>query len=186
MNEENIYIIVGGSGSGKTTLVENLLKTDLGLEKIITHTTRAPRVSEIDGQDYKFMTESEFQDLIVNDELIEYSNAYGNWYGTAKKDFKSSIKAKILILDAQGAINIKKHYPSAHLIYMPTDKAVLYQRLMQRGDTQDLAQRIALIDQELIKLDKIDKYIVKNNDFSEIFAEVYKYIKKSKKSVDII
>jgi guanylate kinase len=186
MNEENIYIIVGGSGSGKTTLVENLIKTDLGLEKIITYTTRAPRANEIDSRDYMFVTESQFKELITKNHLIEYSNAYGNWYGTAKKDFDFSNKAKIIILDAQGAINIKKHYPSAHLIYMPTDKAVLYQRLMQRGDTQDLAERIALIDQELLKLDKIDKYIVKNNDFSEIFAEVYKYIKKSKKNVDII
>ena len=186
MNDENIYIIVGGSGSGKTTLVENLLKTDLGLDKIITHTTRAPRANEINGHDYIFITESEFKELIVKDELIEYSNAYGNWYGTAKKDFNASKKPRVLILDAQGAINIKKFYSSVYIICMPTSKEVLHQRLLQRGDTKDCAERIALIDQELCKLGKIDKYLVKSNDFCKIFEEVYEYIKKSKKNVDII
>jgi guanylate kinase len=181
MNDKNIYIIVGGSGSGKTTLVENLIKTDLGLEKIITYTTRLPRSNEINGYDYLFIPESEFKELIAKNRLMEYSNVYGNWYGTAKKDFNSSINSKILILDAQGGINIKKFYPTAHLIYIPTDKAVLYQRLLQRADTQDVAERISLIDQEWLKLEKIDKYIVKNNDFCKIFAEVYEYIKNPKK-----
>ena len=186
MNDANIYIIVGGSGSGKTTLVENLLKSDLGLSKIITHTTRVPRSNEINGQDYIFITESEFKELITRDKLIEYSNAYGNWYGTSKKDFNDSSKSKILILDAQGAINIKKCCSNVYIIYIPTAKEVLHQRLVHRGDTKDFAERIALIDQEVLKLDKIDKYIVKNNDFCKIFEEVYEYIKKSKKNVDII
>lgn len=186
MDDAKIYIIVGGSGSGKTTLVENLLKSDLGLTRVLTHTTRKPRSTEVDKQDYVFISVAEFLKLVAVDYFIEYSNAYGNWYGTSKMAFSSTGKSKIIILDAEGAINIKKNYPNSHVIYIPTEKEVLQKRLSLRGDTEDLVQRIALMDQELQKISNIDKYTVKNKEFAEIFEEVYKYIKKSKKNVDII
>lgn len=186
MNDAKIYIIVGGSGSGKTTLVENLVKSDLGLTKVLTHTTRKPRSKELDNIDYIFITVPEFQKLMSVNYFLEYSNAYGNWYGTSKIAFNNKSQSKIIILDAQGAINLKKIYPSSYIIYIPTEKEVLQQRLSLRGDTEDSVERIALIDQEFQKLSNIDKYTVKNQDFAAIYEEVYKYIKKSKKNVDII
>ena len=186
MNPSNIYIIVGASGSGKSTLVQNLLKSDLCLARVITHTTRKPRINEKNNQDYIFISTQEFLGLRAENYFIESSNAYGNWYGTSKKAFNNTNQAQIIILDSDCAINIQNNYPNAYIIYIPTAKEMLSQRILQRGDTDNLELRMSIIDQELQKLENINKYIVQGTDFLAIFEEVYKYIKKSKKNVDII
>jgi len=126
----NIVVLSAPSGAGKTTIAYKLLEELKTLKRVITATTRPKRANEKDGIDYIFLSEQEFKSMIENNAFVEYANVYGYYYGTPIKSIKNLIEKgydALLVIDVQGAKNIKKLFPSSLLIFlMPPSLEELY------------------------------------------------------------
>lgn len=137
MNKQGMLIVISGfSGVGKGTAVKELVKKP-GYSLSISATTRAPREGEVDGREYFFKTKEEFLKLIENSGLIEYAQYVGNYYGTPRAFVEEELLAGhnvILEIEVDGALQIKKQYPNAILIFISAANATeLKDRLTQRG-----------------------------------------------------
>lgn len=112
LNSKPIFLVVSApSGGGKTTVCNRLLTSDLGLQRAITCTTRAPRPGEVDGKDYYFLTKDQFESRKAADEFLEWANVYGNFYGTLKSEIIRRLEAGqdvIVSVDVQGVASIAK------------------------------------------------------------------------------
>lgn len=112
LNSKPIFLVVSApSGGGKTTVCNRLLASDLGLQRAITCTTRAPRPGEVDGKDYYFLTKDQFESKKAADEFLEWANVYGNFYGTLKSEIIRRLELGqdvIVSVDVQGVASIAK------------------------------------------------------------------------------
>jgi len=162
-----MIVISGPSGVGKDSVLRALKKSGLPIYHVVTANTRAPRPDEKEGVDYFFVTREDFEKMIRDDELIEYSHVYDDYKGVPKAQIRKAIESGsdvILRLDVQGAEKIKKLYPEAILIFLtPADKEEWLQRLGGRRLSQekDFTTRIATVKDELVKARNFD-YIVVN------------------------
>lgn len=176
-----IVIISGPSGSGKTTVCK-LLEKDPYVQKSVSVTTRPPRHNEKNGEAYHFVSTREFENMIRNGELAEYTLYCGYYYGTPLSSLKESITKEVLYLleiDVQGALQIKKKFPEAISIFlMPPDRKTLQQRLTQRNtnEEQDKLLRLEIADKELKYKDKYD-YCVVNDDLKATLDTIRKILK---------
>ena len=112
-NQGVLAVISGFSGAGKGTLMRALLERYDNYALSISATTRAPREGEVDGREYFFKTREEFEQMIEHDELVEYAQYVGNYYGTPKEYVFSNLKAGkdvLLEIEIQGALKIKKKF----------------------------------------------------------------------------
>lgn len=134
----NLFVVAAPSGAGKSSLVKALLELDSKLTLSISHTTRAPRGQEQDGRDYWFVDEPTFRGMIAHGDFLEWAEVHGNLYGTSKAGLEQRMAAGedvILEIDYQGAMQIKKLFPRAVLIFiLPPSWAELRQRLQRRGE----------------------------------------------------
>ncbi len=161
-----LFIIAASSGAGKTTVVNALLKmpsmSDC-LKRIITYTSRAARSDEIDGIDYHFVTTQDFEQKIKEGFFLEWSKAYGNYYGVSSS-FLSDLKrgiACVAIVDQNGAKTLKARLPNSVAIWILTpDIGLLKQRLKARGKNSesDIMQRVFLAQQEQQEIEKSADY----------------------------
>lgn len=106
-----LLIISGPSGAGKGTLCKMLLKNDESFGFSCSVTTRAPREGEVEGVDYHFIDEAEFQRMVDSDELLEYATVHGNLYGTPRREVEEKLEKHqnvLLDIDSQGARNVMK------------------------------------------------------------------------------
>jgi guanylate kinase len=137
MNRGKIYVIAAPSGAGKSTLVNALCKLDSRVQLSISHTTRPKRMNEENGINYFFISISEFEAMIENNEFLEYAKVYDNYYGTninTIKNFLATGKDILLEIDWQGARQIRKLFHEAVLIFiLPPSLEVLEQRLRNRN-----------------------------------------------------
>lgn len=138
MNNEGILIVISGfSGVGKGTAMKRLLEKYDSYALSISATTRNPRAGEVDGREYFFKTVPQFEQMIAENQLIEHACYVGNYYGTPREYVESQMKAGksvILEIEIQGALNIKKQYPDAVLMFIvPPSAQVLRERLTGRG-----------------------------------------------------
>ncbi len=169
-----LIVISGPSGAGKSTLRSMLLKNHPELVYSVSYTTRKPRNGEINGVDYYFITKDKFEEMISQNEFLEYANVYGNYYGTSKKfvdEALSSGKPIILEVDVQGAESIIKLYPQCCSIFIrPSSIELLIERFVKRGteDLQDQKKRIEEIKKELVK-EKLFSYIVINDNLTDAY-----------------
>ena len=112
LNSKPIFLVVSApSGGGKTTVCNRQLASDLGLQRAITCTTRAPRPGEVDGKDYYFLTKDQFESRKAANEFLEWANVYGNFYGTLKSEIIRRLEAGqdvIVSVDVQGVASIAK------------------------------------------------------------------------------
>lgn len=125
-NQGVLAVISGFSGAGKGTLMRALLERYDNYALSISATTRAPREGEVDGREYFFKTREEFEQMIEHDELVEYAQYVGNYYGTPKEYVFSNLKAGkdvLLEIEIQGALKIKKKFPEAVLIFVTPPSA---------------------------------------------------------------
>src|SRR3989338_8392166 len=109
-----IFIVSGPSGACKSTLCLEVTKLFSDVKVSISHTTRSPRVGEIDGKDYYFVTPEEFQHMRDKQLLVEWAEVHGNFYGTGKEFLERTVKEGnhiLLDIDVQGARSIRKLYP---------------------------------------------------------------------------
>lgn len=137
MNKHGMLIVISGfSGVGKGTAVKELVKK-YGYSLSISATTRAPREGEVDGREYFFKTVDEFESLIDENGLIEYARYVENYYGTPRAFVEGELAAGhnvILEIEVDGALQIKKQYPNAILIFISAASATeLKERLAGRG-----------------------------------------------------
>ena len=137
----NLFVVAAPSGAGKSSLVKALLELDSHLAVSISHTTRAPRGQEQDGREYHFVGEPEFRAKIAAGDFFEWAEVHGNLYGTSRAAIESRIAAGqdvVLEIDWQGALQIKKIFPHAVLIFiLPPSWEELRQRLLRRGEDGD-------------------------------------------------
>ena len=144
MKKGKLVIVSGPSGSGKST-VTKIVKDRLNIPLSISATTRQPRVGEVDGKDYYFLTTEEFENKIKNDEFYEYANVHGNYYGTLKKVVEDNLDKGlnvILEIDVQGALIVKEKKKDAVLVFFKTENMeILEERLRNRKtDSEEVIQ----------------------------------------------
>ena len=138
----NLFIISAASGAGKTSLVKKLLTLINDLTLSISHTTRDPRPSEIDGKDYFFVTNKIFEAMMKEDKFLETAKCHGSFYGTSRnfvEEVRDAGKDIIFEIDWQGAKSIKAIFPEAISIFiLPPSLKKLEERLTARGqDSED-------------------------------------------------
>ena len=162
-----LVVLSGLSGVGKDAVLTRLRESSQPLEFIVTVTTRPQRANEKDGVHYRFTSESKFQELIAQNEMLEWANVYGNWYGVPREPVRQALdknKDVIIKVDVQGAATIKKILPQAVFIFLaPPSMEEIVLRLEHRRteSPSDLALRIKTAGEELEKLSLFD-YIVFN------------------------
>ena len=180
MANGKLIIISAPSGCGKSTIIGEIIKNaDLKLEFSISATTRAPRRGEIDGVNYYFMSTSDFEDAIRNDELVEYEEVYaGYYYGTLKKEIsriQEAGKNVILDIDVKGGVNVKKKYglDALSIFIKPPTIDTLRHRLLSRGtdSIEAINQRVDKAAYELTFADKFDRIVV-NDILKDAISEV--------------
>lgn len=176
-NNPSIFVISSPSGGGKTTLCGILLKTCSGLKVSVSLTTRKSRKNERNKRDYFFIKQEEFLEKIKQNAFAEWAKLLDNYYGTLKENIEIPLKKGqdvILTIDVQGALQIKKLYPQAVLIYiLPSSLNVLKKRLKNRQtDTKaDIEKRVKLAVKELEFVKKYD-YAVVNDSLSRAAGKV--------------
>lgn len=178
----DLFIISAPSGAGKTSLVKSLLQSDLGLNLSISHTTRSPRSSEVDGEDYHFVSRETFQRMLNNGEFLESAEVYGNFYGTSEKWIHEKISAGqdiVLEIDCQGAKQVQRIFTrSIGIFILPPSLEALAMRLNSRGqDNPEVIQkRLAAAREEVSHIHDFD-YIVINNQLEYALHELVCIIK---------
>ena len=182
MNKKGILIVVSGfSGAGKGTIMKELLKRYDNYALSISATTRQPREGETDGREYFFKTREEFDQMIAEGELLEYATFNGNSYGTPRSYVEKLVnegKDVILEIEIQGALQVKKLYPEALLLFvMPPSADALKERLVGRGtETPDvIAQRLAISSKESQYMGGYD-YLVINDQIEKSVENVHAII----------
>ncbi|WP_133595868.1 guanylate kinase [Tepidicella xavieri] len=162
----NLYVVAAPSGTGKSSLVKALLEVDSRMELSVSHTTRAPRGQEVHGREYYFVSNEEFDRMIAADAFIEWAQVHGNRYGTSRKAIEDKIAAGadiVLEIDYQGAIQIKRQFPNAVLIFiLPPSWEELRSRLMRRAeDSEEVIElRLRNAAEEVAHVDHFDFVII--------------------------
>ena len=173
----NLFIIAAPSGCGKTTLVDALLKDSIDLYLSVTHTTRKPRVGEVDGINYHFIKKTNFRKMIHNNEFVEHAEVFGNLYGSSREKIEENLNKNIdviLEIDWQGARQVKANMPNAISIFiLPPSKKSLHERLMGRGqdDGETIKNRMADAANQMKHYDEFD-YLVINDIFDEALSNI--------------
>ena len=163
-----LLVLSGPSGAGKGTICQMLREKLPDLAYSVSVTTRQARNGEVDGVNYFFKSVEEVKQMIAEGELLEYAEVYGNYYGTPRSyvmELLNQGKDVILEIDIQGAMQVKKRYPTGVFIYIvPPSLNVLSGRLHNRGtDSEEVIQkRLAQITSELAMAHQYD-YIVVND-----------------------
>jgi guanylate kinase len=170
-----LLIVSSPSGAGKTTLCHKLLSESDDLRFSVSHTTRKPRTGEVAGEDYYFVSDDEFNQMVENELFIEWAYVHGNRYGTARAEIRAAANdAKDLIFDVdfQGARQIKEQYPSAVGVFvLPPSIEELQRRLRGRGteSSESLERRFKAALEEIAHHDIFD-YLIVNDDLDVAFS----------------
>jgi len=162
----NLFVVAAPSGAGKSSLVKALMELDAQVQPSVSHTTRAPRGQEKHGREYFFVSPQEFDAMVLSDAFVEWAHVHGQRYGTSKKmieDRMSQGSDVVLEIDYQGAIQIKRMYANAVLIFiLPPSWEELRSRLERRGeDAADIIEmRLKNAAEELAQAKEFDFVII--------------------------
>ena len=185
MNKGGVFVVAGPSGSGKDTLFKELFKRKPEIKFSISSITRPMRVGEVEGEKYNFITREKFLYMLEYDELLEYNEYIGNYYGTPKAPVIAAIEKgeDILIeVDVNGAKEICQKLPEAVTVFiMPPSYQELKRRLSGRGTaTQDLIdKRMKEALNEIARATEFD-YIVVNDDLQTAVDDIIEVISSSR------
>lgn len=173
----NLFIVTAPSGAGKTSLVGALLAVDPHVKLSISCTTRAPRPGEVDGVDYRFVTDSQFMQMLEAGEFLESAEVHGSRYGTSQKWVEEQLQAGediLLEIDWQGAAQVRKLFPNTISIFiLPPSVEELERRLNKRGQdsAEVIAVRLANAREEISHVGEFD-YVIINDKFDEALQDL--------------
>ena len=162
----NLFVVAAPSGAGKSSLVKALMELDAGVQPSVSHTTRAPRGQEFHGREYFFIDDAQFDDMVANNAFLEWAYVHGNRYGTSKSTIEERISQGldvVLEIDFQGAVQIKRLFANAVLIFiLPPSWEELRARLQRRGeDTAEVIEiRLANAATEMARAHEFDFVII--------------------------
>ncbi|MFT4111896.1 guanylate kinase [Silvibacterium sp.] len=143
-----LFLISAPSGSGKSSVVNRLHSLVTDLEFSISYTTRAPRGSEKDGQEYHFVTRERFEQMIAEDAFLEHAEVFGNYYGTARHSLDDAFaegRDLLLDIDVQGARQVRERLPEVVSIFlMPPSPQVLETRLRGRSRAEGVVDEAVI------------------------------------------
>ena len=191
LDKDGVMIILSSpSGAGKTTLVKKIAQEN-NFKVSISHTTRKPRTNEVNGKDYFFVSETEFENLINNKEFLEYAKVFENYYGSSKnRVFENLNKGENVIFDIdwQGAEQIKKQklsYKLVTLFILPPSKTELFNRLKNRDmkDKNIVEQRMKQFNDDIEHWKNYD-FVVINDNLDKCYEEIIYYIQKKINKLD--
>lgn len=177
----NLFVVSGPSGAGKGTLLSQVIERIPDAWVSVSATTRSPRPGEIEGVHYFFLDTDHFKSLVEQDGFLEWAQVHDNYYGTLKQSVIDHMNAGdqvILEIDVQGALQVRKALPEAHLVFIePPSLEELDRRLRQRGtETEDvISSRMKTAEVELAQKMEYDVQVV-NDDLERAVDELVEVI----------
>jgi guanylate kinase len=172
-----LFVVSAPSGAGKTSLCRAVTDSLENITHSISYATRKPRLNEIDGRDYHFVSAERFQEMVCAGDFAEWAEVHSNLYGTSRRVLDDMIVKGIdviLDIDTQGAKQIKKKYDSAVYIFiMPPSLTILEERLRNRKSDQEaeIKKRMSKAREEIRDYTMYD-YLIVNRDFDRALAEL--------------
>lgn len=182
--EAKVFVITGPSGVGKGTLIRRLLERFPDLALSVSATTRAPREGEVDGRDYHFLTEEQFQERRDAGDFLEFATYSGNHYGTLNSELDRCLekgRSVVLEIEVNGAGQVRAARPDSVQIFIaPPDPAVLRERLSGRGtdSAEAIDKRLQVAEQELDAQDDFN-FLVVNDDLDKAAKELESIVRTS-------
>ncbi|GAB6088307.1 guanylate kinase [Alkaliphilus crotonatoxidans] len=178
MGKSGLLLVVSGpSGAGKGTICKKLVESNPQIKVSVSATTRRPRVGELDGVNYFFLTKEKFEGMLANDEFLEYAKVYDNYYGTPQKYVLENLEKGndvLLEIDIEGALQIKKKFPDGVFIFiLPPSMEELRNRIIGRGTESeaDIEKRFGAALQEIKQFVAYD-YAVVNDELARAMDDV--------------
>lgn len=181
MSKGVLAVVSGFSGAGKGTVMKRLMEKYHNYALSVSVTTRSPREGEKHGREYFFHTNSEVEEMIRNDQLLEYARYVDHYYGTPRsyvEDRLNEGKDVILEIEIQGAMQIKKKVPEAVLIFItPPSMEELKNRLVGRGSEKPevIESRLKRASEEAEGIDKYD-YLLVNDQVEDCVDALHEII----------
>lgn len=173
-----MFIMSSPSGAGKTTISRMLLERDAQIRMSVSCTTRAPRPGEVDGADYHFVAQHEFDRMVADDEFLEWAHVFGKSYGTPKAQVRAGLREGqdyLFDIDWQGTQQLyqKLERDVVRVFLLPPSIEALSQRLKGRGtdSAEVIADRMARAQSEISHWDGYD-YVVVNDDIERCYDQV--------------
>jgi len=184
-----LIVLSGPSGAGKGTICKALMKKEKNLKLSISATTRQPRSGEIEGKNYFFKSEEEFEKMIENDSFLEWAKVYDHYYGTPKDFVLKNLEEGndvVLEIDIQGALKIKEKFPEGVFIFiLPPSMEELKNRIKKRGTEteEEIIKRFKSAYEELNYVSRYN-YVVINDSVEEAVEKIKAIIIAEKCRVD--
>ena len=184
-----MFVLSSPSGAGKTTLTKKIAENNKNFTISISHTTRKPRPNEINGRDYKFVSEQEFNTLVKENNFFEYANIFGNYYGTLKKpvlELLSLGRDVLFDIDWQGTQQLKriKSLSLVTFFILPPNIQALKKRLLNRhkGQEELIEKRMHNFNEETSHWNEYN-YVFVNDDLDTCYEKILNVIKSEKKGI---
>lgn len=182
-----LLILSSPSGAGKTTLSNRLRGEFPQLRFSVSHTTRKPRPTEVDGREYHFVSREAFESMIAAGDFLEHANVYGNYYGTSRRWIESELAGEhdvLLEIDWQGAAQVRKLFPGMVGIFvLPPSIGELRRRLTARGkdSAEVIEKRMASAREEISHVLEFE-YIIVNEQFDVAVADLQAVVRAARLS----
>ena len=184
-----MFVLSSPSGAGKTTLTKKIAENNKNFTISISHTTRKPRPNEINGRDYKFVSEQEFNTLVKENNFFEYANIFGNYYGTLKKpvlELLSLGRDVLFDIDWQGTQQLKriKNLSLVTFFILPPNIQALKKRLLNRhkGQEELIEKRMDSFNEETSHWNEYN-YVFVNDDLDTCYEKILNVIKSEKRGI---
>lgn len=161
-----LFVLSAPSGAGKDSVINAALEQGMNFFVVPSVTTRAPRAGESEGHPYHFVSQKQFEQMVSNNELIEYAKVHGHWYGQPRQFIRDHLNAGedvLMKIDVQGAATVRKKIPGAIFIFLvPKSLEVLASRLVHRNTetAKELAQRLETARAELAEQERFEYAII--------------------------
>jgi len=184
-----MFVLSSPSGAGKTTLTKKIAENNKNFTISISHSTRKPRPNEINGRDYKFVSEQEFNTLVKENNFFEYANIFGNYYGTLKKpvlELLSRGRDVLFDIDWQGTQQLKriKSLSLVTFFILPPNIQALKKRLLNRhkGQEELIEKRMDNFNEETSHWNEYN-YVFVNDDLDTCYEKILNVIKSEKRGI---